>query len=91
MTPTIPNPRTRKLERLILKSQRAYREVHDEMAKVWPVGTMVHVYLRHGQRRPTVATVQALQDFHVVVRLQTLNRRGYNTVKRVYWNRVCAS
>lgn len=91
MNATIPNPRTRKLERLVLKSNMAYHDAHEEMARIWPIGTTVNVFLRHGQYRPTVATVQAHQEFHVVVRLQNVNRRGNHTKKRVPWHRVCAS
>lgn len=85
---TIPKSPTRKLQKLILAEQHAHNAVNAEMHRLWPVGRMVHVLLRRTQKRHTVATVQGHYDGRVVVRLQTINRRGNNTVKRVPWHFV---
>jgi hypothetical protein len=55
----------------------------------WPAGSPIQCRLSSGQLRATHATVlHASGDGRITVRLDTKNRRGYQTIKHVHWTNV---
>lgn len=63
--------------------------MRQELKKQFPENSRVGVYLNRFQRYPSPGDVLAVcGEGYVHVLLLTKNRRGYRTVKRVYWANV---
>lgn len=83
-------PTIKSLQKAEIKKKLAAHAFREELSRAYPVGLVVNAYLRHGQFHPTEGTVIATScEGRISVRLLSTNRRGYNTIKRVHWSKVC--
>lgn len=66
----------------------AEQELQRALEQAWPVGASVLVMLSSVQKRPTIAIVEGHSPDHVRVRLTKPRRRGYGTVKRIWYPKM---
>lgn len=78
------------LKSLEEKRRAASQKLEQAMLSRHPLDSAVRVYLNPNQYRPSLGDVIAAHgsDGTYRVRLRTINRRGYRTVKGVHWSKV---
>ena len=78
------------LKKLEVERDAACLRLGDAMRLRHPIGSRVHVLLSSVQMRPSPAEVMHADGSTgcYCVRLDGVNRRGNQTVKRVHWSKV---
>lgn len=57
-------------------------------SELWPEGTEISFWYSQRARNCTIGTVVAHHGSRIGVRLNKLNRRGYQTVKYIHWSKI---
>lgn len=69
--------------------KRAKSDLEAELKKRWPVGTEISFWFNSRAQNCTIGTVSGHDgNGYVHVELAKLNRRGYRTIKRVWWRKI---